>query len=888
MESWKAGLTRRKFLLGTAATVSSTLLAEPLFAPARDGIGASDLFHGMANAQAFVVRGNVRFTILTSQLVRMEWSEDGVFEDRPSLVFIQRDLPVPKFTVGETSEWLTIKTEKLTLKYNLGSGRFTAENLSIMLPLNGQTVTWVPGTEDPLNLRGTTRTLDKTDGAKDVHLEQGIVSRSGWALVDDSKSLLFDSSDWPWAMERPVGERQDLYFFGHGHNYKQALYDFTFTAGKIPIPPKFVFGYWWSRWWAYSDTELRELVSGFKVNGLPIDVLIIDMDWHYTSWPNAKPGQFHHANGWTGYTWNRNLFPDPTKFLAWTATQNLKVAMNLHPASGISPMEEKYEAFAKVYGFDTSTKAYIPFAMENKKWARTYFDVVLHPLQEQGVRFWWLDWQQWLDSRVLNGLSVTWWLNYTFFTDMQGQGKQRPIIYSRWGGLGNHRYPLGFSGDAWGTWESLDFQPYFTTTAANVCYGYWGHDIGGFTRVNPDPEMFVRWIQFGVLSPIFKTHSAKSNEVDRRFWFHPEQLPIIRQAVELRYALAPYIYSAARQAYDTGISPCRPLYYDFPESVEAYDCRGQYMFGDDILAAPVTQKSSTETDLSAKKIWLPEGNWYAWSSGTLVEGGKTIDGEFSLNEIPMYVKAGAILPMYPKIANLEEPIDTLILTAIPGGNGHTRLYEDDGTTSAYERNQFAFTSLKKEILMDGDVRVTILPREGSYHGMTHMRSYELVFRSSFPPARVTVNGVNYSYSPDAKQGFWTYTGADLAVRVVTPYMPMDRKTEVVLSVNPSTKGKDALLQGKIGLFVRAQAMNGLIRGFHRITPPASLLRMEETPIAIQYSPQRAVDYLEAIDRNFGTALQEVEKLRLDKTAMVKIMAQLFPGEILPQPEHGKS
>ena len=196
-------------------------------------------------------------------------------------------------------------------------------------------------------------------------------------------------------------------------------------------------------------------------------------------------------------------------------------------------------------------------------------------------------------------------------------------------------------------------------------------------------------------------------------------------------------------------------------------------------------------------------------------------------------------------------------------------------------------SVKKEILMDGDVRVTILPREGSYHGMAHMRSYELVFRSSFPPARVTVNGVNYSYSPDAKQGFWTYTGADLAVRVVTPHMPMDRKTEVVLSVNPSTKGKEALLQGKIGLFVRAQAMNGLIRGFHRITPPASLLRMEETPIAIQYSPQRAVDYLEAIDRNFGTALQEVEKLRLDKTAMAKIMAQLFPGEILPQPEQRK-
>lgn len=688
-----------------------------------------------ANPSAVVTADDVRFSILTPQLIRMEWSKANVFEDRASLVFINRNLPAPQYKVSDEDGWLIITTDKLILRYKRGSGRFAADNLSISFALNGQLVSWHPGMEDTLNLKGTTRTLDGTNGEKDVKLEQGLISRSGWSLIEDSHTPLFDGSEWDWVMQRPGDERQDWYFFGYGHDYKKALFDFTQVAGRIPIPPKFAFGYWWSRYWTYSDDELRHLLADMRRYDVPIDVLIIDMDWHQTyglSVHNTKRDPFGQAVGWTGYTWNRDLFPDPERFLRWTKQENLKTALNLHPASGIAPMEEKYGAFAKVFGFDTSGHQYIPFAIENKKWAEAYFDVILRPIEKQGVDFWWLDWQAWLENKSIKGLSNTWWLNYTFFTEMERKGENRPLLFHRWGGLGNHRYQIGFSGDSWSTWEALAYQPYFTATAANVGYGYWSHDIGGHVGNDPDPELYLRWIQFGIFTPILRTHSTKSSTIERRIWKHTQHFEMMREAFQLRYALAPYIYTSARKACDSGISICRPLYYDYPEKREAYDYKGQYMFGDDMLVAPIAQKASVESGLATKKIWLPEGGWYEWSGGTLLKGDSVFERKFALREIPLYVKAGTIVPMYPKVSNLQRQIDTLVLMVIPGGSSETQVYEDDGMSSGYRHNQYAYTRVTKEELRDATVKVTVFPRIGYFKDMSKMRAYELQLPCSFP------------------------------------------------------------------------------------------------------------------------------------------------------------
>ena len=398
--------------------------------------------HPKADPQAVVTSGNARFTVLTPQLVRMEWSEDGVFEDRATLTFINRTTPVPEFRVRESRSKLTITTSALTLTYGK-NGKFTPENLKVVFRLNGKDVTWTPGMEDPQNLMGTTRTLDGCDGNK-------------------------------------LGQ---------------------LVAGRAPLPPKYTFGYWWSRYWQYSDDEFRDLVSKLRSMDVPLDVLIVDMDWHET-WSlrknNAPTDEYGQRIGWTGYTWQKELFPSPANFLQWTENEGLKVALNLHPASGIQPYEDVYEDFTRAYGWTEKDKS-VPFHIDEKKWADVYFQTVLAPMEKEGVDFWWLDWQQWRESKFTPGLSNTFWLNHTFFRHAEEScPDQRPFIYHRWGGLGSHRYPLAFSGDTYATWATLAYLPYFTATASNVDYGYWGHDIGGhmFHKDQPatDPELYTRWL----------------------------------------------------------------------------------------------------------------------------------------------------------------------------------------------------------------------------------------------------------------------------------------------------------------------------------------------------------------------------------------------------------
>jgi alpha-glucosidase (family GH31 glycosyl hydrolase) len=294
------------------------------------------------------------------------------------------------------------------------------------------------------------------------------------------------------------------------------------ASPAIPLPPRFAFGAWWSRFWAYSDQELDDLIRGFRENDTPLDVLVIDMDWHINVGQldaMGERGQSGHALGWSGYIWNPLLFPDPSVFLAKIHREGVKATLNLHPASGVQPWEVAYPAMAKAMGQDPAEKKYVPFDITNEKFAQNYMDILHHPLEKQGIDFWWLDWQQESHTQI-SGVNPTWWLNYVHFTDQQREGK-RPLLFHRWGGLGNHRYQIGFSGDTISVWDSLAFQPWFTSTAANVGYAYWSHDIGGHMPSAVDPELYTRWIQFGAFSPILRTHTNKNPDSERRIWAYP-------------------------------------------------------------------------------------------------------------------------------------------------------------------------------------------------------------------------------------------------------------------------------------------------------------------------------------------------------------------------------
>lgn len=714
---------------------------------------AQDLHKNVAYAD-----NHVRFTVISDGAVRMEYAPDGQFVDTKSFVAVQRAYPAADYRV-KRGAWIEIATPKMVLRYRKNSGPFTASNLSVRSP-KGAAVpfVWKPGMQQKGNLKGTYRTLDGYDGDTYVYderrpkmpIEDGLLATDGWTLIDDSDNFLFDGDkEWEWVEKRPDDGAQDWYFLAYGHDYKAALRDFTLFAGKMPLPPRYAFGYWWSRYWAYSDKELRTLVKNFRAYDIPLDVLVIDMDWHYTDGDRG---------GWTGWSWNRTLFPDPAKFLRWLDGEGIRSTFNLHPADGVRCGEDSYADVARDMGIDPALKQTVPWVSSDKKFIRSIFRRILTPMERDGVDFWWLDWQQQPTDPAVEGLSNTWWLNYVFFSDMEKNRDVRPMLYHRWGGLGNHRYQIGFSGDASITWASLDFQPYFNSTASNVLYGYWSHDIGGHHMADRiDPELYIRWMQFGALSPVMRTHSAKSAGLKKEVWnFAPEHADILRNTIRRRYALAPYIYTMARKAYDEGISLCRPMYYEWPEASEAYAFRNQYLFGDDILVAPVTALG--KEGYATVQVWLPEGKWYEWQTGTMLDGGRTVERTFALDEYPVYVRAGAILPMYgDTVKNLNANDEEILLTLFPGGSGEFSLYEDNGDDKRYA-TEFARTHLKS--VRDGNLlTVTVGKRTGAYRGMPAERKFSVKVLASAAPASVTVDGAKAD---------WTYLGEEFALVVEIP------------------------------------------------------------------------------------------------------------------------
>ena len=813
-----------------------------------------------AGDSAVVTCGAARFTVLTDRLIRMEYAPDGKFDDRATLTFVNRRMPAVDFRCERSEKGVTIDTGRVRLVY--AGGAFAPETLSA----SGDWGAWHFGKTPIGNLYGTKRTLDGVSNRESLMrgtdsdwgrgvMEPGLLSREGWTVVDDSATHAFEPASGHWgewvAERRASAGYRDLYLFAYGRDYRGCLGDYVKVAGRIPLPPKWTLGYWWSRYWLYSDREVKDLATEIREAGIPLDVFILDMEWHET-WNIGFAGddEFGQPIGWTGYTWNRRLFPDPKGLMDWFHAHGIRSGANLHPASGVQPMEACYRDFCRDYGW-TGTNA-VPYRMSEQKWADSYFKTVLGPIEAQGMDFWWLDWQQWATSKYVKGLSNTFWLNHVFnrHAAERDGGKDRPLIYHRWGGLGSHRYQVGFSGDCSVAWSVLELLPWFTATAANVGYGYWGHDIGGhcapLNGEGTDPDLFLRWLQSGVFTPIFKTHSTKTPDIERRLWKYPTAMGLLREAIRLRYRLAPYIYTAARQAYDTGVSICRPMYYDWGDCEDAYrEDLHQLMFGDDILAGTVYQPMDGVTRLSPARFWFPQGTWFDMETGSLVEGGRFVDFQRAAAENPWFVRAGAILPLYPDgVMSLQQADATkMVLVAVPGAKaGKGSLYEDGATDSAYDR-AFATTAFAQR--EEGNrLLLTIGARQGSYEGMPARRTWEVRLPNRLPPRRVTVNG---------RETAWTYRGDDLTLVLSTGEVACGDRTEIEVEWTAAARADEARLNGKRGFLRRCLEVGealkpALVAVYWSANVPNSYLDFAQLGSMLSVSPERAHELLDDFDR----------------------------------------
>lgn len=673
----------------------------------------------LADPVNIVLWKDYRVTVLQDRLFRIEKSSNEKFRDKATQTVWFRNMPPQDFTVKETEKSLEIQTPycSLLLYEQREDCRVIVDGEEKVICNEG-------------NLLGTYRTLDGCNGSVfcgmdgigkyTVSLENGVCSQSGVAVFDDAQSLSL-GADGKVLPEK--GEGSDEYVFAYGKDYRAAVRALYLITGNVPMLPRYALGNWWSRFHVYTDKEYLRVMNEFKRRNVPFTVATIDMDWHYSDTKeidekyhiteNNLTGKEYVGDivagwnyGWTGYSWNERLFPDYKKFLRQLKERGFKVTLNLHPADGVRFWETQYGKMAQAVGIDPASKHYVPFRADDDKYINAYFSVLLKPYENDGVDFWWIDWQQGEKSDT-EGLDPLWALNHYHYYDAKSN-HARPIILSRYAGIGSHRYPLGFSGDTYISWDTLAYLPYFTLTASNIGYTWWSHDIGGHMMGEKDDELFVRHVQFGVFSPINRLHCTADETVTKEPYAYLSGTGlIVEEFLRFRHKMIPYLYSSAYRTYAEGIALIEPLYYRSDIS-QAYEYQNEYYFGSELLVAPVTQKA--EADKYARvKVWLPKGTWTDIFTGDRYEvrdNGEEKTLLRTLDSIPVLAKSGAILPLSADQGNTCDNPTNLEVWAYEG-DGEFSLYEDSEERSCVTVFKMTHTKGKQvlEIVTKGDSSV---------------------------------------------------------------------------------------------------------------------------------------------------------------------------------------
>ena len=659
-----------------------------------------------------IIINDVRVSVITDRILRVERSLDGVFEDRPTQVVFERNFAKTHFNYEKNGNKLIVKTQKKVFSVDLNT-------LEVLVEKGEK---WV-GEKDGCNLKGTARTLDFSWGRWQlpsirVKMGKGLFSTVGVVEIDDSQSFILLENG---SVEMRKDGVTDKYIFAFDDDYLGGLKEFYSLTGATPVLPKYALGNWWSRYHAYTQDEYISLMDKFNEKDIPLTVATIDMDWHLVKDVPKEAHKLPHSfqgPGWTGYTFNKKLFPDHKTFFRDLKARGLAITMNLHPKDGVRFFEDQYPEMARANGIDPQTKQTVEFDLTDMRFVESYFDILHHPYEDEGVDFWWIDWQQGKKSK-LKGFDPLWALNHYHTLD-SGRDGRTPLILSRYAGVGAHRYPLGFSGDTFVKWASLKYQPYFTATASNIGYTWWSHDIGGHIFGNGNPELYTRWVQYGVFSPINRLHS-NNTALSKEPWLYGSKAEkIVTEFMRLRHRMLPYLYTANIRTARDGEPLVMPMYY-LDKTNEAYRAKNQYYFGTELVVAPVVEKCKSD-GFARTNVYLPEGKWTDFFTGKKYMGGKTHLMQVPLDRMPVFAKEGAIIPMLKPRNGNSQSFDELEVR-VYAGDGNYRMFDEGGYTDFWVEKvdggyvvkiDDTYAPIKAEITIDfvGNTREKVFLKKG--------------------------------------------------------------------------------------------------------------------------------------------------------------------------------
>lgn len=709
--------------------------------------------------KSIIMGKKFRIEVLTEKIIRFEYSESGKFVDAATANVIKRNFPVPKFILKEDEAFYYIETKYMTIKYQKNS-KFSERTLSGTILYSKKN--WFYSQKEVRNYGGTTISLDNTE--KMPNLNKGLFNPEFFFVFDDSESIILDENSNIYKRE---SESKDIYLFAYDNNFGEVLNDYFALTGYPEFLPRYALGTWWSRDIPYSDEHIIPLMNKFRMNNIPISVFLFDKDWSIKDSNLSKT---------SGFSFNTNLIKNPKATIEILHKMNIHVGVKINPKDGIFPYENNFE-IAKNY-ISLNQKGYIDFNPFDARFMDLYFKIFIHPLENLGIDLFWNDYD------ILNNRTALFILNDYMKKDLERNNK-RSLILSRNANYAPHRYPVLYSGKNIISFEVLKMLPLFNITASNIGVSYWSHDVGGSIGGIEDNELYTRSVQFGVFSPILRFNTEYGTYYKREPWrWDVVTNNIVSYYLRLRNQLIPYIYTEMYNYHKKGMTLIRPIYFEYPFVYDDPNYINEYYFGSSMLVSPIVKISDPLINRTIQKFFIPNGVWYDFKTGKKFVGAKKYVSFYNIEDYPVFVKAGGIIPMAGTNDLMKTDVPKeLEIHVFPGESNSYQLYEDDGLTKDYLNGNYVITNIDYNYLSN-NYTLIISAIEGKNNLLFTKRDYRIRFRNTKLAENVKV------YSNDIEIPFTRYL---LENDFVIEVKDVDNSSQLTINCAGSNIEIDALM-----------------------------------------------------------------------------------------------
>ena len=668
----------------------------------------------MANESCVFRGNNYRITVLTERLIRLEYDSGGVFNNYETALVKNRKFEMPDFNKKEDNNFLIIETRYFHLSY-LKNTMFSSKSLTAQY--NDSKIGWYYGNKEVRNLKSCNVSLDYLKSKPE--LLNGLFAEDGIATIDDSNSMCFDEGSNVILKDTNIKNHIDLYLFIYGKDFGLCLGDYFHLTGYPPMIPRYALGNWWSREYRYSDEEVLRLIDKFTRKNIPISIFLLDNGWEIID-ENKK----------NGFTFNQQLFPNPVEFIKKVHERGKKIGLKINPQYGFGPNEQYYDEVKKYLSPDKN--GIIPFNPYSMKDIDVFLKIFKTPLEMMGIDFFWNDFFD-------NDKNKLYLVNY-YLTKDNLKNNKRSLILSRNSTYSAHLFNVLYSGRTIISWDTLRMLPFYNLNSANIGVSFWSHDVGGSIGGVEDSDLYLRSVELGVFSPIFRFNTESGKYFKREPW----KWDVVTESIaidymKLRHKLIPYIYTEAYNYSKKGTPIIRPFYYNNMVFYDDENYSNQYYFGSAFMISPIINPMDEMiSGRTVQKFYMPSGVWYDFNNSKRYQGNNKYVAFYSIADYPIFVKQGSIIPLAGEDSYMDyNNPKTLEIHVFPGESNTYHLYEDDGETLDYKNGKYIITEIDYNYRAS-NYTLIIRPVEGDVNLLPETRNYKIVFRNTKQADKVVV------------------------------------------------------------------------------------------------------------------------------------------------------